>query len=188
VIDAFAGDVMERWIRCPACDASSALLKRRAPGSQAATPLECAVIEHALDGAHPALAVLREQWEASTVARREFTGAGSFTTLLVPPSVRRLSTTRRVALRGPSVQVLNRSEPIGSVLFVESGQLAVLEMFAYAEPWPSEASTFSIEHELGARTELDGWTRRPDRPVRVPHERLSLSACASPCPIPSWRR
>ena len=133
-------------MRCPACGASNALLKRSAAGSQAATTLERAVIEHTLDGSDPVLEVLRGQWAASCVSRREFTGAGSFTTLLVPPSVRTLSTKRRFALNGPTVQVLHREEPIGSVSFDEEGRLAVLEMFAYADPWPEDTSTFSIEH------------------------------------------
>src|SRR5579859_7773380 len=100
VTDAFAGDCMERWMRCPACGAYSTLLKRGTPGSHAATPLECAVMEHTLSGEHPVLGVLREQWAICTVSRREFTGVGSYTTLLVPPSARALSTRRRFTLSG----------------------------------------------------------------------------------------
>jgi hypothetical protein len=144
VTDAFAGDVMERWMQCPSCGACNTLLKREAQGNQAATPLERAVIEDVLAAAHPVLEVLRDQWAASYVSRREFTGVGSYTTLLVPPSARALATTRGFALHGPSVHVLHREEPIGSVLLVEGGRLGVLEMFTYSEPWPEDVSTFSI--------------------------------------------
>jgi hypothetical protein len=158
VTDALAGDSMERWMRCPSCAACNTLLKRNAQGSEAASSLEQAVIEDTISGAHPVLEILRVQWAASSVSRREFTGVGSYTTLLVPPSARTLVTKRRFALRGPSVNVLHLQEPIGSVLFVEEGRLAVLEMFTYSAPWPADTSAFSIEHDRQRRDieELEG--------------------------------
>jgi hypothetical protein len=122
------------------------------------SPFERAMIEATLAGEHPALAVLREQWATAKVTGRDLTGHGVYLDIEVSPEAKTLTTPRRVVLSGPWAELPGREEPVGSLLFVDDGKLAFLEMFAVDLPWPEDTSGFVFisEKELRSLKELEG--------------------------------
>ncbi|NMG72897.1 hypothetical protein [Parazoarcus communis] len=114
---------------------------------------EQAVLEKLLDGDFPLLIQLRQQLARCTVAKREFTGFGFYTTLSVPADVR-----RTVGLDVKFGDVVGKIPELpsgaGFLLYVKNGVLDMLEGYSYDEPWPSSIDNFSLEYVKGEQRDL----------------------------------
>ena len=125
------------------------------------TPLERQVIATLLAPDHPVMDALRRQLDACSVASREFTGHGFFSTLVVADGVEAAPVTRkRLALGDLTAAIDGLEHGAGFVLFVRDGVLHMLEGFAYDEPWPSAIGRFEITaggiaHLGGSETDLE---------------------------------
>jgi hypothetical protein len=117
------------------------------------SPLERTVVELAIAGDHPALAVLREQWATAVLVERSVTGAGLYATfkigagtrVLVMPQNRRRITIYDVLVEFPDIA------PVGSLLYIDDGKLDVLELFTISGPWPKDLSRFSARYDREPR-------------------------------------
>jgi hypothetical protein len=103
--------------------------------------LERNVLAMLLAGDHPVLAVLREQFAVVDVESREFSGAGFFTELRVPPSARRLEGHPRLIIGDVYAEVSGLERPVGFLLFVSGGALDMLECFIHDDQWPTPPPT-----------------------------------------------
>jgi hypothetical protein len=125
------------------------------------TPLERQVITTLLAHKHPVMDALRRQLDACSVASREFTGHGFFSTLVVADGVEAAPVTlRQLDLGDVTATIDGLEHGAGFVLFVRDGVLHMLEGFAYDEPWPSAIGRFEITaggiaHLGGSETDLE---------------------------------
>jgi hypothetical protein len=121
----------------------------------ALTSLERQVITTLLAPIHPVMDALRRQFDACTVASREFTGHGFVSTLVIADGVEAAPVTRKqLSLGDVSATIDGLEHGAGFVLFVRDGLLDVLEGFAYDEPWPNAVGRFEIT--AGGVTHLGG--------------------------------
>ncbi len=112
---------------------------------RALTPLERAVLEKLCSGDHPVWRALRRQAQVATVASRELTGVGFFTTLELPPDIERAPTRPgRLHLGDVEAVVPGLRNGAGFVLFVQDGIIELLEGYSYDEPWPEQILTVEL--------------------------------------------
>jgi hypothetical protein len=78
------------------------------------------------------------------VTRREYSGCGFFTTLVVPSDSPCIVTKERY-LNGGDVEAAGLSDGAGSILFIKDGLLDFLEVFAYADGDPAAVPDFAIK-------------------------------------------
>lgn len=114
--------------------------------------LERAVLTALVEGDHPVLEALRHQLETCGVKSRELTGHGFFTELEVEPSCRPAPTScKRLSIGDLNARIGGLENGAGFVLFVDRGQLTMLEGYSYDESWPEIISDFALEYTGGAR-------------------------------------
>lgn len=122
--------------------------------TQSLFPIERAVVEKILTGDYPTLLQLRHQLEVCTVATREFTGVGFYTTFEVPETAPRTAgldvTFGDVVGDLPGV-----SGGVGFLLYVKDGLLDTLEGYTYDERWPLEIGAFSLRYVKGDVRDLN---------------------------------
>ena len=110
------------------------------------TPMEAALLKDiAVCHQNPALT---EQIERCRVAKREYSGCGFFTTLMVPetsPLVETVGKDR--TMWGRDIAAPELSHGAGSILFMEDGRIDCLEVFAYVDGDPAQVSGFTIVPE-----------------------------------------
>jgi hypothetical protein len=139
------------------------------------TPLEREVVATLLAPDHPVTQALRQQLAGCRVASREFTGHGFFSTLVLADRVAPAPVTRkRLALGDVAAHIDGLEHGAGFILFVRDGVIAVLEGFAYGEPWPIgdtrfQITTGGVAHVGGCETDLEqieaAWNREPFPPA-----------------------
>ena len=101
-----------------------------------------------LEGAHPALACLRQQLRYLRVAKVELTGAGFYVDFEVAGEVP-LADPPNFAGGGADIRLRDFALPAGCVLFVRQGRIATLEGYTYGDDeWSSGAEVVSVEHVL----------------------------------------
>jgi hypothetical protein len=116
-------------------------------------PLEVAVLDKLLSGAHPVLTMLRAQLVGAAVKSRELTGVGFFTEFaLAPDAVPAPVRTLRFGDVQATVTGLNHGA--GFLIFVDGGLLKMLEGYAYGEPWPDRIQDFSVRYMEPGRPHL----------------------------------
>ncbi len=115
------------------------------------TDLETAILEKLLDGQHPVLRALRQQLPRLTVASRELTGVGFYTTFDV--LVRSDALPDKLMLGDVEASLEGTRHGAGFVLYVNSGALTMLEGYTYDEPWPLEVRAFSLRYQEAERSE-----------------------------------
>jgi len=107
--------------------------------------LEKVVLDAMLAGDDDQSRALREQASHATVLHRELTGVGFYTDLSVPDSIPRIKNHGSVWLGDEVVADIEGLElGAGFLLFVEDGRLCFLEGYTYGEPWPPDASVFTV--------------------------------------------
>lgn len=110
------------------------------------TLLEKEVMKLLLDGANPALAVLRQQLEYARVAKRENTGVGFYTKFTIPENVRRLDDGKSFKIGDVVAEIEGLKHGAGFLLFVTDGALDELEGYCYDEAWPKEVIGFKLAY------------------------------------------
>jgi hypothetical protein len=97
-----------------------------------------------LEGDHPVLAILREQYRLSEVGTVELTGVGFFADLEVPPDVTRVEPAS-FAGGDANIELVGVQHGAGCVLFVRDGRLSLLEGYTHAgEEWAEDAVVLSV--------------------------------------------
>jgi hypothetical protein len=110
-------------------------------------PLEREVLGLLLAGEGPTMAALGEQLGRARVASRQFTGAGFYTTFVVPAEVPRIDMSEVDHRIGDVAADLARLDHgAGFLLLLRDGALDLLEGFSYGEPWPEAVDEFRAYH------------------------------------------
>lgn len=101
-----------------------------------------------LAGDDELLSILRTQLETATVAKREMTGVGFYTTLEISPMAPRAG---NLAFKFGDVDANIRGlkHGAGFLLFVKLGALQMLEGYTYDEQWPPDTSAFTLGYTTG---------------------------------------
>lgn len=99
-----------------------------------------------IEGPHPAMAALREQYRNSHIREVQLTGAGFYVDFDVPLDAPLAQPANfaggnaRIVLKGARCEA-------GCVVFVRNGRLATLEGYTYDEPWPEDTdAVLSVEN------------------------------------------
>ena len=96
-----------------------------------------------LAGDHPVLAVLRQQYAAAKVGRREFTGVGFWSDFEVPESAP-LVEPPNFAAGSVDIQLEGVHLGAGCVLFITDGKLEQLDCYTYDDDWPEDINIKSL--------------------------------------------
>jgi hypothetical protein len=102
-----------------------------------------------LQGEHPVLSILRQQYATAKVVSREFSGVGFFTEFEVSETAP-LVEPPNFAAGNVDIQLQNLPIGAGCVLFVRDGKLACLECYTFSEPWPEPLVIKSLSNALPA--------------------------------------
>src|SRR5437762_2995955 len=92
-----------------------------------------------LQGDHPVLATLRDQFAVAQVRGRRFTGVGFFTNFEVPATAPRLPFKSRLVLTDVYADITGLAHGAGFLLFVDGGALNFLECAICEPEWPTDA-------------------------------------------------
>jgi hypothetical protein len=104
--------------------------------------LEKAAIEAILSKPVDGMEAVRRQFAAASVAKRDYTGVGFYTTISVPPSTAPMPYSKELhdaLFDGAGGRA--KSDPEGWVLFIlwtDTGYLTCLEGFTVRDSWPNE--------------------------------------------------
>jgi hypothetical protein len=105
------------------------------------------LMELLLQGDHPTLAVLRQQYSSAKVIRREFSGVGFFTTFEVSENSPKV-TPENITGGNVVIELENLPNGAGCVLFVRDGKLSFLECYTFTDPWPNQIVIKSLSHSI----------------------------------------
>jgi hypothetical protein len=97
-----------------------------------------------IEGDHPALVALREQFRCARIREVELTGVGFYVDFDVP-SHAPLADPADFAGGNATITLDGAANGAGCVLFVRDGRLASLEGYTYGDPWPEDARIISVE-------------------------------------------
>lgn len=117
-------------------------------------PLELAVLELVLVGDHPVLVTLRSQLEGIEVRKRELTGVGFVTELIVAKQTNKLPSGTRLRFGDVEGTIPGLTHGAGFLVFVDDGVLTLLEGYSYSESWPSNISGFALRYSEPTRNKL----------------------------------
>lgn len=120
--------------------------------------LEKAVLVKLLEGDIPLLIQLRQQLAGCAVTKREFTGFGFYTTLVVSEDIPR-TTDLDIKFGDVVGDIPELRSGAGFLLYVKNGVLDMLEGYSYDERWPSSIRTFSLKYLKGERRDWSGLER-----------------------------
>jgi hypothetical protein len=100
-----------------------------------------------LDGPHPFLRVLREQYERALITSVELTGCGFFVDFSVTPDA---PLTDPLDYSGGNAVLTINSAPNGGgcVVFVKEGHLSMLEVYTFGDEGWDEGSTITGIHDV----------------------------------------
>jgi hypothetical protein len=102
-----------------------------------------------LQGDHPILTILQQQYASAKVESREFSGVGFFTEFEVSETVP-LVEPPNFAAGNVDIQLQNLPNGAGCVLFIRDGKLACLECYTFSEPWPDTIVIQSLSNAIPA--------------------------------------
>jgi len=103
------------------------------------------VMKLLLDGDLPVLEVLRQQYAASSIRSREFSGVGFFSHFAVPKDVA-ASSPPDFELGDVGLELRGVRNGAGVLLFVRHGYLQLLEGFTYDDPWPENPEVEDLHY------------------------------------------
>jgi hypothetical protein len=118
------------------------------------TLLEKEVMKLLLDGADPALAVLRQQLEYIKVAKRENTGVGFYTKFTIQERAPRLGEGKSFKFGDVVAEIEGLKHGAGFLLFITDGALDELEGYCYDEAWPKEVIGFKLAYFGGSERDM----------------------------------
>jgi hypothetical protein len=96
-----------------------------------------------IEGAHPALKALREQYRVAAITDVELTGVGFFVNFEVPPGPP-LTDPPNLTGGHADITLTTAKHGAGCVLFVRDGRLSMFEGFTYDDPWAEDAQVVAI--------------------------------------------
>ena len=96
-------------------------------------PIESRVMQMLLAGDHPTLKTLRQQFDRSCVADRDFTGVGFFTSFQVRDNVPRIEPLSRTVIGDVCADVDGLEYGCGFILFVDDGVIGTLECHLWGD-------------------------------------------------------
>jgi hypothetical protein len=111
--------------------------------------LERSLMTLLLQGHHPILSILRQQYASAKVESREFSGVGFFTEFVVSETAP-LVEPPNFAAGNVDIQLQNLRYGAGCVLFIRDGKLACLECYTFSEPWPEPIIIKSLSNAIPA--------------------------------------
>jgi len=111
--------------------------------------LEQELMNLLLQGDHPILAILRQQYVTAKVGSREFSGVGFFTNFEVSETAPLVEPPNFEA-GNVDIQLENLPNGAGCVLFVRDGKLSFLECYTYSDPWPEQITIKSLANAIPA--------------------------------------
>jgi len=111
------------------------------------TELERAVLAKLLAGEHPLLNQLRSQLRSCRIVRREMTGHGFYTHFSVGDAPAPLDV--KVSFGDVVAEIDGMPDGAGFELYVEHGQLSMLEGYGYDDPWPRSVTGFALRYATG---------------------------------------
>jgi hypothetical protein len=98
-----------------------------------------------IEGTHPALSALRQQFSEARVKQVELTGVGFYIDFEVPPDAP-LAEPAKFAGGNAKITVKGMENGAGCVLFVRGGRLATLEGYTYGDDgWPEKALVLAVD-------------------------------------------
>lgn len=112
---------------------------------------EMQVMQALLDGENEVLSLLRRQLEKCWVSNREISDVGFFTTFHVTDEIEKLPTNKAFRFGDVHVDIPTLKNGVGFLLYVNQGQLDMLEGYTYDEVWPKEIQKFELSYENGSR-------------------------------------
>lgn len=125
--------------------------------------MEAEALRLLLDGNDPVLSILRRQINSVTAIRRDHTGCGLFVDFTLSKNAPQLPGQPSFAFGDVIADIEELENGAGFVLFVESGCLKTLEIFAYDDYWPSEIAGFQVRYvnpagrDISALHQIPGW-------------------------------
>lgn len=96
-----------------------------------------------IEGAHPALEVLREQYRVAAITNVELSGVGFFVHFEVPPDAP-LANPLNCDGGHAEITLTGATHGAGCALFIRDGRLSMFEGFTYDDPWSEDARVVSI--------------------------------------------
>jgi len=90
--------------------------------------------------------ILTEQLTSAIVEKRDYTGVGLYTKLVVDPSGPRLEQAGRYVEEIPKAHLTHPvlSAGAGAMLWLSDGRIDTLECYTYEGDWPGDESQFSV--------------------------------------------
>ncbi|MEW8030210.1 MAG: hypothetical protein AB2806_21040 [Candidatus Thiodiazotropha sp.] len=106
---------------------------------------EMTVIDVLIKG-DPEEQVLREQLNGAYVEKREYTGVGLFTEIVVTNNRPRIEKSNRFIEEKPKVHLEHPDlkDGAGALLWFDEGYISMLECYAYENSWPRNEALFKI--------------------------------------------
>ena len=114
-----------------------------------------------LAGEHSILSVLRAQASACVVSNRRHTGVGSFTDIVVPDSIPRVSPSSLI-IGDVDVEVSGVEHGQTTLLFVRDGALTMLEFAIYTGEWPTDPQAERIGYFRYVPSQSGGYSLVPN--------------------------
>ena len=99
-----------------------------------------------IQGQHPALAAVRDQFSCASIDSVEFSGVGFFVEFVVPIEAP-VADPPDFAGGNADISVEGLHHGAGCVLFVRAGKLAMFEAYSNGgEPWPENARILKVDN------------------------------------------
>ena len=105
---------------------------------------ERAVMAKLLEEENSINRILREQYKNSEIISREFTGAGFFTKLKIPPHIPLVNEPVDYGYGNLWCCINDKEFLHGFVLFIKDGVMICLEGFTCADSWPEIITSFEF--------------------------------------------
>jgi hypothetical protein len=96
-----------------------------------------------IEGEHPALGVLREQYRRARIEEVELSGVGFFVHFNIPSDTPKVEPAN-FSGGAARIQLVGARHGAGCVLFVRKGRLSMLEGYTYDDEWPENAAVLSV--------------------------------------------
>ncbi|MGI8570337.1 MAG: hypothetical protein ACR2KT_15440 [Methylocella sp.] len=129
--------------------------------------LEKAVLEKLLNGRSETFQILLRQYQASSVIKREMTGAGFFTYLSVPRDIPQLSGAPSFSFGDVHADLTGLKHGAGFLLTINKGYIYDIEGYSYEEPWPRNFELIRLFYD-------DNRIRNEEKVIRSFHARRPI--------------
>lgn len=114
------------------------------------------VIEKLLAGDYDALKILHKQYEKAKIKSREFSGAGFFTSFIIPDHVPKLNNSKSFHFGDVIGEIDGVKNGVGFLLFVKEGVIDFLEGYTYGdEKWPKHIVNYKISYISGQKRNIE---------------------------------